>query len=116
MSIGNNIKTLRISKRWSQEELAKRLDVAPSTVSSWELGVKTPRMGIIQKLSDMFGISKSYIIENEITLNDTKATEITNIIKNSDSLMELFDVAKNLSDDDIRQVTRIASTFGGNND
>ena len=64
MSIGDNIKKLRESKGLSQVELGKIAGVSDKAVSTWENNIKTPRMGVIQKLSDYFGVSKSDIIED----------------------------------------------------
>lgn len=64
MSIGDNIKKLRESKGLSQVELGKIAGVSDKAVSTWENNIKTPRVGVIQKLSDYFGVSKSNIIED----------------------------------------------------
>src|SRR5699024_4340819 len=40
-------------------------DVSVSTVGKWLLEKASPRMGAIQKISDHFGIPKSYILEEE---------------------------------------------------
>ena len=63
MSIGNNIKELRLHYALSQQDLAKIADVSPKTVSAWETGRIIPRMGPIQKIADHFGLQKSDIIE-----------------------------------------------------
>ena len=36
MSLGENIARLRAQKNWSQEELARALDVSRQSVSKWE--------------------------------------------------------------------------------
>ena len=51
----------------SQEELAKALGVTYQAVSTWETGKRQPRMGAIEKMSVLFGVSKSYIIGEEET-------------------------------------------------
>ncbi len=44
----------------NQKELAKILKVDNSTVGKWINKVSIPRMGIIQRMSDYFGVEKSY--------------------------------------------------------
>lgn len=39
MSLGENIARLRAQKNWSQEELARALDVSRQSVSKWETEV-----------------------------------------------------------------------------
>ncbi len=63
MSIGENIKKLRLERGITQDVLGERIGVTGKAVSAWELGSKTPRMGALQRLADFFGISKSELIE-----------------------------------------------------
>ena len=65
MSIGKNIKKLREIHNLSQKELAEIAGVSDKAVSTWENGIKEPRMGAIQKIADHFGILKSDLIEDE---------------------------------------------------
>ena len=64
MSISKNIKLLRERYRLSQKDLALIAGVSDKAVSTWELGLKEPRMGAIQKIADHFGIKKSNLIED----------------------------------------------------
>ena len=63
MSIGENIKKLRGINSLTQKEFAKIAGVSDKAVSTWENGIKDPRMGAIQKIADYFGLQKSNIIE-----------------------------------------------------
>lgn len=64
MGISENIKILRERYGLSQKELGQIAGVSDKAVSTWEQGLKEPRMGSIQKLADYFGIRKSDIIED----------------------------------------------------
>lgn len=64
MSIGENIKHLRESQGLTQLQLAEIAGVTDKAVSAWENDLKTPRMGVLQKIADYFGIAKSDIIED----------------------------------------------------
>ncbi|MCQ6529874.1 LexA family protein [Bacillus mycoides] len=72
MSIGKNIKKLRDKHNLSQKEFGEIAGVSDKAVSTWEKGLKEPRMGAIQKIADHFGILKSDIIEDQ----DAKVTHI----------------------------------------
>ncbi|MED1403805.1 XRE family transcriptional regulator [Bacillus mycoides] len=72
MSIGKNIKKLRDKHNLSQKELGEIAGVSDKAVSTWEKGLKEPRMGAIQKIADHFGILKSDIIEDQ----ESKVTHI----------------------------------------
>lgn len=81
MSISKNIKLLREKYRLSQKELAAIAGVSDKAVSTWERGLKEPRMGAIQKIADHFGIKKSNLIEDggiqSITLAPKASIEFT---------------------------------------
>ena len=64
MGISENIKLLREQYGLSQKELRQIAGVSDKAVSTWEQGIKEPRMGAIQKIADHFGIQKSNIIED----------------------------------------------------
>ena len=64
MSIGENIKRLRIENGLSQAEFGKIAGVSDKAVSTWEMGTKVPRMGAVEKLAAHFGITKSAILDD----------------------------------------------------
>ena len=73
MSIAENIKRIRLEHGLSQAELGKIAGVSDKAVSTWELGLKTPRMGAVEKMANYFGITKSAIVDDVQT---TPATPI----------------------------------------
>ena len=64
MSIAENIKRIRAEHGLSQAELGKIAGVSDKAVSTWELGLKTPRMGAVEKMANYFGITKSVIVDD----------------------------------------------------
>ena len=68
MSVSSNIKYLREKNGLTQEQLADKLNVARSTVTQWERGWSNPRMGMVQKLAGVFGVSTSDIVSESPSL------------------------------------------------
>lgn len=64
MSISDNIKRIREEHKLTQEEFGKIAGVTDKAVSTWELGIKAPRMGTVQKISEYFNIPKSAILDD----------------------------------------------------
>ena len=66
---GENLKTLRKQKGFSQEELAARLHVVRQTVSKWEKGLSVPDADTLIRLAEVLEVSVSELlgakIENE---------------------------------------------------
>jgi repressor LexA len=63
LHIGEKIKRLRKSKKLTQEELAKILNVKPTAVSAWELGRNKPLMDKLDMMAHYFGVPISYFFE-----------------------------------------------------
>lgn len=66
MSTGANIRRLREQRGLTQEQLGKMVDVSRSTITQWERGWTTPRMGNVQILAGALGVSTADIIADEI--------------------------------------------------
>lgn len=64
-AFATNIKRLRISHNLTQLELAKIVGVSDKAVSTWESGRKIPRIQVLSKLCDYFGVSLGELFEEE---------------------------------------------------
>lgn len=62
MAFKNSIKEIRLENKLSKVEMAKKLDVSEGTIRMWENGKNEPRMGMIEKISSLFNVSKSYLL------------------------------------------------------
>lgn len=71
---GENLKTLRKQKGFSQEELATRLHVVRQTISKWEKNLSVPDADTLIRLAEILEVSVSELlgekIENENTASD----------------------------------------------
>ena len=76
MSIGENIKKHRLSLGLTQDKLGEMLGVTGKAVSTWEKGVKIPRMPIITQLADLFDVPKSRLIDDD---SDKKREPIVHV-------------------------------------
>ena len=81
--IGNRLKELRTQNKMTQEELAKIVDVSPSTVQKWECDLADPNTGKLIKLAEQFNCSLDYLFG----FNDNKkSAETFLLIENIQSL------------------------------
>ena len=53
----NRLRVLRAERRWSQADLAERLDVSRQTVNAIETGKYDPSLPLAFKIADLFGQS-----------------------------------------------------------
>lgn len=61
-TFGSRLKELRNGKGLSQEELAKAIHLAQSTIAYYESEKKNPSKQTIQLLSDFFSVSTDYLL------------------------------------------------------
>lgn len=65
MSFADKFKELRKEHRYTQKDIANILDVKPTTISAWELGNNSPRMDMLQKISDAFNVDTGYFFDEK---------------------------------------------------
>lgn len=65
MSVSTNIRRLRKKAELTQEQLADMIGVARSTVTQWERGWSSPRMGMVEKIAGVFGVSTGDVVSDE---------------------------------------------------
>lgn len=59
---GDKLKTLRKSKKLTQAELAQRLEVSKSSVTSYEQGRIYPSLEIFSKICEILNVSSDYLL------------------------------------------------------
>ena len=60
MNIGIKIKTLRKSRKLTQEDFAEKIGVSRSTLSCYETDQRTPNIKTLQQISEAFGVGLDY--------------------------------------------------------
>lgn len=76
------LQILRKNHHYTQDDLAKKLNVSRQTVSKWETGTTLPNLDVLLKLSKLYGLTINDIIEPEIHLQKiTDFEQISTISK-----------------------------------
>ena len=57
----NRLKELRLKRGLSQQELAKKVGISNQSISSYEKGVRKPKIEAWEKIADYFGVSIAYL-------------------------------------------------------
>lgn len=60
--LGKRIAHLRAEKNLSQVQLAKALEIAPSTLALYEVEKRQPNFDMLNKIADFFGVSTDYLL------------------------------------------------------
>ena len=94
--IEQQIESLRREKGWSQAELAKRLNISPSTIGMYEQGRREPSIDVLVAMSEEFGVTIDHLVTGKVcTLTDPRLSE------QADHVMDIISVLKDLSREDL---------------
>ena len=67
-----NLRELRKSKGFTQEELATKINVVRQTVSKWEKGLSVPDADSLQKIADVLEVDVSQLLGAKIEKEENK--------------------------------------------
>ena len=65
MDIGEKLKTARLAKGMTQDELAQEIMVSRQTISGWENGKTYPDIISLIKFSDLLGVSLDSLVKGD---------------------------------------------------
>ena len=82
VNMGEKLKSLRIEKKLTQKQVADRIGLAISAVSSYESGTRYPSYDVLVKLARIFHVSTDYLLG----MTDTRNIDVTGL---NDSEIEL---------------------------
>lgn len=82
MSIGNNIKQLRLNRGITQEQLAERLHISGQAVSKWENQTALPDISCLPLLADFFGVSIDELMDYKLNALTNKERFVKFMIGN----------------------------------
>lgn len=63
MSFGNNLRTLLEERNLTQKELAKQLNLAPSTMGSYVQNTREPDFDTLKMIAKYFDVSLDYLLD-----------------------------------------------------
>lgn len=72
MSIGNNIRQLRLNRGITQEQLAEQLHISGQAVSKWENQTALPDISCLPLLADFFGVSIDELMDYKLNALTSK--------------------------------------------
>ena len=79
----NKLKSLRIEKKLTQKQVADRIGLAISAVSSYESGSRYPSYDVLVKLARMFHVSTDYLLG----ITDRRNIDVTGLNDNEIGLV-----------------------------
>ena len=75
--IAYNITNLRKSKKMTQLEFSKEINYSDKAISKWERAESLPDIVVLKQISDLFGVTVDYLLDNNKT--NTDDTDLFNL-------------------------------------
>ena len=92
VNMGEKLKSLRIEKNLTQKQVADRIGLAISAVSSYESGTRYPSYDVLVKLARIFHVSTDYLLG----ITDERNIDVTGLSDNEIELVsQLVDMLRN---------------------
>ena len=73
--LGTRIAALRRQQRWSQGELAEKLNISPSTIGMYEQGRREPSLETAAGIAEIFGVSLDYLVTGVPSCEERRGLE-----------------------------------------
>ena len=67
--LSKNVRFLRKSRQWSQEELANQLQIKRSNIAAYESKNVEPRLSLILRMAKLFDVNMAELIHTDIAQN-----------------------------------------------
>ncbi len=98
VNMGEKLKSLRIEKKLTQKQVADRIGLAISAVSSYESGTRYPSYDVLVKLARIFHVSTDYLLG----MTDKRNIDVTGLNDNEIELVsQLVDMLR-IKNNDVR--------------
>lgn len=127
--IGNRIKQFREREGLTQQELSEKLNIARSTLASYERETREPSVTMLQQIADFFCIDMNALAGKEnaksadgemVSINsnkppipDDELEELLYTLSNRSDLHMLFSLAKDASPEDVRVAAELIKNLRG---
>ena len=91
VNMGEKLKSLRIEKKLTQKQVADRIGLAISAVSSYESGSRYPSYDVLVRFAHIFHVSTDYLLG----ITDRRNIDVTGLDDNEiEVISQLVDLLK----------------------
>lgn len=95
MNIGKRIRKLRLEQGITQERLSEYLNISFQAISKWENETALPDIKLLRPISNFFGVTIDYLMDNEDVKEDVFVNDILEkykVLKNKGRIPEVIDL------------------------
>lgn len=93
---GKRLKELRELNGYSQEELARQLNISRSRVGMYEQGRREPDFEMLEAIADLFNVNMDYLLKKEALHSELTQDELLILAEYRDSDSQTKEMVKRL--------------------
>ena len=120
IEIGEMLRSRRLSRGMTQEQLADAIGVSPSAIGMYEAGRRKPKDDIIEALADVFNVPKWAILyrEDEVipASEDDEVMRLREDMRRNPALRTLWDLSRNATPKEMKQMEAFIRAIKGSED
>lgn len=114
-SIGTRIKTMRLSRHISRQDLASKIKVSVSAISMWENDSRRPNLDAVDALADIFNVPISAILDDEKQQQeDDEIYLIREELRRNPDMRILFSASRGAKKEHIKAAAAMLNALKGN--
>lgn len=99
-SIGHKLKTLRKGRKYTQQELAEKMNVTRCTISNYEVGRRSPHLSELKRFAEFFGVDLSFF-------GVASKDEIFDLMSRAKEVFENDSIPKEKKDDIYKELMKL---------
>lgn len=101
-------KTLRKSRKLSQQELAERLNTSKSSVNMYERGEREPGLEMLENIADFFNVDMDYLLGKSQTVNKALSSKEKSTPQTERDVLKqrIIELLSQLTDDELKEAAR----------
>lgn len=108
MTFGEKLKFARVTKEYTQKQLADLINAKHNSVSDWEKDKSKPDMDTIELICGALDVTPSYLMG---TKSDDEYGSIIGNLMNEPDILDMIDEFKKLTVEDKKAVRQIISSL-----
>lgn len=109
------LKELRITKGYSQERLAKTLNVSRSTVAMWETRKNSIDDDMLIRLADLLGCSTDYLLGRDTQIRPDSVAQARQELLDDPDRRALLNLARHGTPEAVRQIAAVIDALRATN-
>lgn len=93
-NFGNNLKRLRLSKKYTQEQVAEKLNVSSKAVSRWECGTAMPDVMLLPEIARLYCVTVDELYKDKSIAYKNYAQKLMSVYESTQSQDDFIETDK----------------------